>query len=295
MSFLPPEFAEFLQPNCNRFEYLKSWISKLEIPFTVLPIDSKNHIFINFPKSCYSPLFKTKTILVHYDRVENTPGANDNSAAVCQVLLWVKKIYNSPKVHNLRVIFTDGEELGCTKEQGAYGIATLYKKLGITQDEVFVLDGCGRGDVLVVSTAGKDLKINKSYQSTFEALYNKAVSLATKTSPNKWITIPVPYGDNAGFIACGIPAVAITVLPSDEATTYMRQLQKEKTFSRTVLDRKVGTKSIDQVENLQEKEKLPWTWRCMHSQYDNISILTQEAFMLIDRFLDNLADSKTVR
>ena len=295
MSFLPPEFAEFLQPNCNRFEYLKSWITKLEIPFTVLPIDSKNHIFINFPKSCYSPLFKTKTILVHYDRVENTPGANDNSAAVCQVLLWVKKIYNSPKVHNLRVIFTDGEELGCTKEQGAYGIATLYKKLGITQDEVFVLDGCGRGDVLVVSTAGKDLKINKSYQSTFEALYNKAVSLATKTSPNKWITIPVPYGDNAGFIACGIPAVAITVLPSDEATTYMRQLQKEKTFSRTVLDRKVGTKSIDQVENLQEKEKLPWTWRCMHSQYDNVAILTQEAFMLIDRFLDNLADSKTMR
>ena len=186
MSFLPPEFAEFLQPNCNRFEYLKSWITKLEIPFTVLPIDSKNHIFINFPKSSYSPLFKTKTILVHYDRVENTPGANDNSAAVCQVLLWVKKIYNSPKVHNLRVIFTDGEELGCTKEQGAYGIATLYKKLGITQDEVFVLDGCGRGDVLVVSTAGKDLKINKSYQSTFEALYNKAVSLATKTSPNKY-------------------------------------------------------------------------------------------------------------
>jgi hypothetical protein len=295
MSFLPPEFAEFLQPNCNRFEYLKSWISKLEIPFTVLPIDSKNHIFINFPKSCYSPLFKTKTILVHYDRVENTPGANDNSAAVYQVLLWVKKIYNSPKLHNLRVIFTDGEELGCTKEQGAYGIATLYKKLGITQDEVFVLDGCGRGDVLVVSTAGKDLKINKSYQSTFESLYNKAISLAAKTSPNKWITIPVPYGDNAGFIACGIPAVAITVLPAEEATVYMRQLQKEKTFSRTVLDRKVGTKFSEKAKNLIEKEKLPWTWRSMHTKYDDIPILSQEAFILMDRFLDNLADSKTMR
>ena len=52
MNFLPLEFAEFLKPNCNRFEYLKSWITKLEIPFTVLPIESKNHIFINFPKSC---------------------------------------------------------------------------------------------------------------------------------------------------------------------------------------------------------------------------------------------------
>ena len=295
MNFLPLEFAEFLKPNCNRFEYLKSWITKLEIPFTVLPIESKNHIFINFPKSCYSPLFKTKTLLVHYDRVENTPGANDNSAAVCQVLLWAKKIYNSPIVHNLRIIFTDGEELGCTKDQGAYGIASLYKKLGISQDEVFVLDGCGRGDILVVSTAGKNLKIKGNYQSAFEALYNKAISLATKTSPNKWITIPVPYGDNAGFIACGIPAVAITVLPAEEATVYMRQLQKEKTFSRTVLDRKVGTKFSEKAKNLIEKEKLPWTWRSMHTSYDDIPILSQEAFILMDRFLDNLADSKTMR
>lgn len=295
MNFLPLEFAEFLKPNCNRFEYLKSWITKLEIPFTVLPIESKNHIFINFPKSCYSPLFKTKTLLVHYDRVENTPGANDNSAAVCQVLIWAKKIYNSPIVHNLRIIFTDGEELGCTKDQGAYGIASLYKKLGISQDEVFVLDGCGRGDILVVSTAGKNLKIKGNYQSAFEALYNKAISLATKTSPNKWITIPVPYGDNAGFIACGIPAVAITVLPAEEATVYMRQLQKEKTFSRTVLDRKVGTKFSEKAKNLIEKEKLPWTWRSMHTKYDDIPILSQEAFILMDRFLDNLADSKTMR
>ena len=295
MSFFPEEFAGFLEPNCNRFEYLKNWLTKSNISFTVLPIESKNHIFINFPKSNYSPLFKTKTILVHYDRVPNTPGANDNSAAVCEMLLWAKKNYNSAKIHNLRVIFTDGEELGCTKEQGAYGIATLYKKLGITQDEVFVLDGCGRGDILVVSTAGKNLQIKGNFQASFEALYNKAISLAAKTSPNKWITIPVPYGDNAGFIACGIPAVAITVLPSDEATTYMRQLQKEKTFSRTVLDRKVGTQSKDKALNLIEKEKLPWTWRCMHTQYDNISILTQEAFTLIDRFLDNLADSKTMR
>ena len=89
--------------------------------------------------------------------------------------------------------------------------------------------------------------------------------------------------------------MAITVLPSDEATTYMRYLQKEKTFSRTVLDRKVGTKSQEKALNLIEKEKLPWTWRCMHTQYDNISILTQEAFILMDRFLDNLADSKTMR
>lgn len=295
MNFLPLEFAEFLKPNCNRFEYLKSWITKLEIPFTVLPIESKNHIFINFPKSCYSPLFKTKTLLVHYDRVENTPGANDNSAAVCQVLLWAKKIYNSPIVHNLRIIFTDGEELGCTKDQGAYGIASLYKKLGISQDEVFVLDGCGRGDVLVVSTAGKNLKIKGNYQNAFDALYNKAISLAAKTSPNKWITIPVPYGDNAGFIACGIPAVAITVLPAEEATVYMRQLQKEKTFSRTVLDRKVGTKFSEKAKNLMEKEKLPWTWRSMHTSYDDIPILSQEAFILMERFLDNLADSKTMR
>ncbi|MBR4012031.1 MAG: hypothetical protein IKI98_04340, partial [Spirochaetaceae bacterium] len=54
--------------------------------------------------------------------------------------------------------------------------------LTLLQDEVFVLDGCGRGDVLVVSTAGKNIKSKGNFQATFEALYNKAISLAAKTS-----------------------------------------------------------------------------------------------------------------
>ncbi|MEE0998656.1 MAG: hypothetical protein UIH41_03205, partial [Treponemataceae bacterium] len=86
-----------------------------------------------------------------------------------------------------------------------------------------------------------------------------------------------------------------TVLPAEEATVYMSQLQKEKTFSLTVLDRKVGTKFSEKAKNLMEKEKLPWTWRSMHTKYDDIPILSQEAFILMDRFLDNLADSKTMR
>ncbi|MFI3256997.1 MAG: M28 family peptidase [Spirochaetales bacterium] len=322
MDFLPTDFEDFLAPDCNRFIFLQNLLKKLSIPFSILTLENCNHICIQFPSHSYNPMFKMKIVLVHYDRAVSargdyiTPGANDNSAAVYQVLHWAKKLLDDSitqpgKIHNIRIFFTDGEELASAKEQGSFGLASHLKRPGRNNDDVFVLDGCGRGDVLAVSLAGKNSPASASFTRQFNSLFERACNLVKEASGEKWITIPVPYSDNAGFLACGIPAVALTVLPSEEATAYMRHLQKDKKFARAVMTNgvvshdagflrlgferdkntvaKLRELNIDPADALLLSEKLPRTWRIMHTEYDNSGSLTREAFVLTERFLDCLA------
>lgn len=327
MCSLPAEFSQFISQDCNRRLFLQQWLTELNIPFSNITIEDTVHICVQFPQSAYNPLFKIKTILVHYDRalIHDTnppvfsPGANDNSAAVYQVMLFVRRLLTNPayRVHNMRIFFTDGEELcSGSQSQGAYGLALLFKKFGITSDDVIVVDGCGRGDVLVVSTAGKDSPAPFNFTKRFNSLYNRICSIAREIGARKWVTLPVPYSDNAGFLAAGIPAVALTVLPSKEVSIYLRQLQKDSKFSEKL--RKYGlaihgagladlngahasevlqnlrNAGIDPAEALLLSEKLPLTWRMMHTEHDNLAQLNKEAFALMAQFLDKLAETRTL-
>lgn len=299
MDFLPEDFSKFISGSCNRTEFLISRLKEHCIPFTPIKLDGKTHICILFPKTAYSPRFRAKTVIVHYDRAENTPGANDNSAAVYQVLEWAEQLLYSGKVHNTRIILTDGEELGGmsspdTLNQGAFAIAQMFRKLGVKNNDVFVLDGCGRGDILLVSTAGMNSPGPVSFRLELESLFRKTCDLASAAAPGRWIKAPVPYSDNAGFLANGIPAVALTVLPSDEATLYLRNLQRDKNFERLVMTHNVASGAADKAEELVLTEKLPLTWRMMHTPLDAEESLTKESFTMIARFLDNLANSVTM-
>ncbi|WP_428771718.1 M28 family peptidase [Treponema sp. HNW] len=330
MSFLPQEFKDFIAPGCNRRLFLESAFKQSGIDFYPISTGACVHLCLRFPSAAYNSLFKIKTVLVHYDRAVGkggsfiTPGANDNSAAVYQVLSFARRLSRGSLVlpggvHNMRLIFTDGEELGGLPSaqdnrhegemQGAFALAALFKKLGITDDEVYVLDGCGRGDVLAVSTAGKNSSASSAFTRKFGFLFDHACALAAEASSGKHICIPVPYSDNAGFLACGIPAVALTVLPSDESSVYMRRLQKDKAFERAVMNRGVAAHGagfvysqetaarlreagIDPAEALLLSEQLPRTWRLMHTPYDDEASLTPEAFKIMERFLDILALSR---
>ena len=285
--FLTNDFTEFTQTGADRLTILSRILQKKHIPFSIIPIDDKKHIYIQFEQHSYSPLFKIKTVLIHYDKDPDSQGANDNSACVFQVIEWIESLIAANTVHNMRIFFTDGEEIGCATEQGSFGIASRFKKLGLTNDEVFVLDGCGRGDVLVISSTGKKAPGNAEFKKRFYELYEDAISIAKSAAAENWITVPVPYSDNAGFIACGIPAVAITILPRDEATLYMRKLQKDKQFETFILEHRTGYSSMS------EKD-IPLTWRLMHSKQDDTASLTPEAFALMKRFLSFLGRHKTM-
>lgn len=314
MIFLSDKFLSFIRPDADRLSILKKELADRRTDFSIIQIDGKNHVYVHFPRHAYNPAFKTKIVLVHYDRAPNTPGANDNSAAVFAVLEWITRLNSLQNTHNIRIFFTDGEELGTDDpaenkflfdsqntayngtpqhsaaeadmphlQQGAFGLADRFRKLGIIHHDVIVIDGCGRGDTLVISSAGIHSQGSMRFKKQIAQLYKRMISLAKRTAVNSWITAPVPYSDNAGFIASGVPAVAVTILPKQEAAYYMQQLQQDEALARNIM---THSKNLD-------KTKLPATWNMMHTENDTPENLTMTAFELTGKFLDALAQQRT--
>ena len=74
-------------------------------------------------------------------------------------------------------------------------------------------------------------------------------------------SLPCNYSDNASFIAQGIPAVAITILPSNEVSDVL-------------------------------KNQTPKTWKNLHTKNDNIDNLWESSFSLSMKIFDLLAQQK---
>lgn len=262
MSFLSKDFLDFIKPDCNRLNFIQNFLKQNDVETAVIPLEGKKHIYVKFPQNQYNPLFNIKTVVAHYDRFENSPGANDNSAAVYMLMLWAVKLSSQYDFHNVRLIFTDGEEAcpdGVTS-QGAFAIASLFKKLDI-KDDIFVFDCMGCGDVPVLCENKIPQKAGNAFIKKLTALENKAQRIIRTAGNGKWFCLPCNYSDNASFIAQGIPAVAITVLPSSEVSDVL-------------------------------KNQTPKTWKKLHTQNDNIENLWESSFSLSMKIFDLLAQQK---
>jgi len=291
MIFPPEGFEDFLKPDCDRKQFIIDRLATHGIKSSIVKIENSNHIFVHFPSSAYNPQFKIKTVLVHYDRVENSPGANDNSAAIFQIMDWAIRLSKRNDVHNIRIFFTDGEEMGASggvQEQGAFGIASKFRKLGILQNDVYVFDCCGRGTIPIISQAGIGIG-NHTFQKQILSLISRTENLVRSVSSQNWLSLPIPYSDNAGFLACGIPAVAITLLPQEEATQYLKELHTNPSLAEAIMGHKNPKTKLSPCEI---QKKLPITWRLLHTKYDSVNSLTPEAFVLMERLLDTLANTK---
>lgn len=288
MSFLPPEFDDFIAPNAHRASIICDYLEKRGVKTSVIALDERKHIFVHFAKSAYSPLFKLKTVLCHYDRVENSPGANDNSAACFQIMDWAVRLSRFSGVHNVRIFFTDGEEISgqtSVKAQGAYSLATIYRRLGITKDDVYVFDSTGRGEIAVLPATNTAFTIKGDLSRLYSDLFLRTQNLLRSVCPSQWFTLPLPYSDNASFLACGIPAIAITLLPADEVSLFAKNLMEDKTLSSSILNPE--RRGEDYLK------KLPLTWRLFHTPHDSKETLCEASFALMARLLDSLALSKT--
>lgn len=262
MSFLSKDFLDFIKPDCNRLNFIQNFLKQNDVETAVIPLEGKKHIYVKFPQNQYNPLFNIKTVVAHYDRFENSPGANDNSAAVYMLMLWAVKLSRQYDFHNVRLIFTDGEEAcpdGVTS-QGAFAIASLFKKLDI-KDDIFVFDCMGCGDVPVLCENRIPQKAGNAFIKKLTALENKAQRIIRTAGNGKWFCLPCNYSDNASFIAQGIPAVAITILPSSEVSDVL-------------------------------KNQTPKTWKKLHTQNDNIDNLWESSFSLSMKIFDLLAQQK---
>ena len=299
-TFNSDSFQKYIASDCDRLSFLQNYLSERGVSSSVISLGEKKHLYVNFPSAAYNPMFKIKTIISHYDRVAGSPGANDNSLANFALADFASALCKSRQVHNVRIFFTDGEELGAegVSSQGAFALADLFRKLGIVNDDVYVFDACGRGEVAILARAGLDSKIVGQFKKKFLDLYERTQNLLRKSMPNSWMTLPVPYSDNAGFLACGIPAVAITFLPKDEVSFYYSNLMADKNLEKAVMNCRIDSEPKNatdlSIQKFKYIEKMPKTWRLFHTEYDNYLSLTSESYVLIKKILMQIAEAKTI-
>ena len=267
MYTIPSSFKEFIAPDCDRAAFIQNYLKGTGLEAPILQMEGKNHIYVKFSHSQYNPTFRIKTVIAHYDRFPGSPGANDNSAAVFCLLEWAARLSHlaPPAFHNIRLIFTDGEELGAAgvAEQGAFPLAQVFRRLGITNDDIFVFDCMGRGDVPILTQTILPPKAPAKFVKEFSALEQRAAAFLQASANGRWFCLPCNYSDNASFIANGIPAVAITMLPSGEVTAATQG-------------------------------QIPETWQLLHTPGDNLASLTPQSFEIFHNILNNLAALKTL-
>ncbi len=263
---IPSAFQDFIAPDCDRAAFIQNYLNQAGLDAPILSMEGKNHIYVKFPQNQYNSMFRIKTVIAHYDRIGI--GANDNSAAVFCLLQWASslvKTYSHGGFHNIRLIFTDGEEMGAggVAEQGAFPLAQVFRRLGITNDDIFVFDCMGRGDVPILTQTLLPHKASCKFVKDFSSLEDRARNLLQISGNGKWFCLPCNYSDNASFIANGIPAVAITMLPSPEVNTVLMGGQPE-------------------------------SWQRLHTPADNFESLTAQSFEIFYNILNNLAALKTL-
>lgn len=285
---LSSEYIDFLAQDCDRTSFIVNYLEKRGVKSTVINIDERRHIYVNFPKEQYSGYFRIKTLIAHYDRVKESPGANDNSFAVFSMMNWAAALNEKNIQHNIRLIFTDGEEMDELEGQGAFALAGTFRRLGITNDDVYVFDCMGRGTIPVLQKPPLLDKAKPAFRKKFNELFNRTQAVLKTATGGSWVTLPVSWSDNAGFIASGIPAVLVTMLPSNEASAYMMALAKNPGLEDFVVNHKAATPD----ERIRLSTMLPETWKFLHSQKDSAESITVESSYVFERILNVLALSK---
>lgn len=280
---VPEGFQDFLNYDTDRCEFIQNYLLAHGVESAVIPIEGRRHIYVKFSPDSYNLKNRIKTVIAHYDRVENSPGANDNSSSVFAVMDFAVRLSRTGLCHNVRIFFTDGEEFGegGVSGQGAFALASLLKKQGIQNDEVYVFDCMGRGTVPVLALSILPKNCDETFRQRFNELYENAKELL-RSSARRWLNLPVSYSDNAGFLACGLPSVAVTMLPETEANEYLSKLQKNPELARLVMNH-------DAKDQMVLKSMLPMTWKLLHTEQDNIYSLTPESFDITAAILDRLA------
>jgi hypothetical protein len=295
-------FREFTALDADRFDMLKRLLDDVRLCYTVCYINGNRHFFV-YPDSlapinaafsvigcppemifqkALAKVHVTTVLAAHYDRATGSPGANDNSAAVFELIktaLALKK----ENIGNWLIFFTDKEELkfgDSLLEQGSYALAKTLKEAGLDKAQVFIFDCCGVGDTLVISTAVDHLLRNdEGFQVSrsrhlIAQMRERALAAARNIHMEKVLLVPTPFSDDAGFFRAGLAAQTITVLPSHEAAGLASFLRvKPDAASALVSKRELSASGF-----------LPPTWALLNTAEDTIDTLTPRFFQNIVAF-----------
>lgn len=297
---------EFCAPDCDRYAYLTAQLRSKGLPFSELEITGSRNIFLGFPPEHYDPDCRIKVLTAHYDRAAGSPGANDNSAAVFQLLGLAERLVYRSKRHNVLVIFTDHEEVSpqhpTVTGQGAYKLGRFLAERARRKAEAggdfafFNFDLCGVGDTLILSTANESLLERSGlaggilHRQILE-LQEAAMDIMGRVRECPFFCLETPFSDNIGLMLNKFPAVLITMLPYPEAVQYrsrLRVLQQEAAARGEGVPDFLMDANCP-AANRRIRSIIPRTWDRMHTDDDMVETLEENAFWLMASLLDRIA------
>lgn len=289
-------FLYFIAPKIDRYKMLLLTIEKLGLNSLVVSVEGNRHIFIFppnqrlkregvvFPFMGQDPYM----FVAHYDRVEGSPGANDNSIAVFH-LLRAAIVMGQRNIDKWIIAFTDKEELTAgehLESQGSYTLAQKLKTWGLEKVKIFNFDACGIGDTFVFSTI-TDLvlgnndspNIDKIKKDIYQ-LRNHVLETAHNLRLDKVLVAPTPCCDDMGFLRASLAAQTITMLPSAEASQFEDVIRKHPEFYKLLISGEIRKSPL--------RRLLPTTWRNMNTPADNPERLTPQFFDQVVNFIVEL-------
>jgi hypothetical protein len=290
----PPyhRFRDFIAPAADRFALLSALLREADLSFSVLTVSGFRHFLLS-PRRFSSPAPISRgpppiVLVAHYDRVPDSPGANDNSAAVFLLLETAMKL-QAEGVPHWRIIFTDKEELSSGEgilDQGSYSLAMGLRDTELREGRFYIFDACGTGDTLIISTTADHLMKKEEgpgitrLRLLVQQLRNTALETARDLRMDRVLLLRTPFSDDAGFLRAGIAAQTITVLPSEEAARFSALLRKQPDLADTLINR--------DLPRHRDRAGIPGTWRCLNSPGDSRLRLTPEHFKRVVRFAQAL-------
>lgn len=278
------ELVDFCSVDADRRELLISSLTRRGLVYEVLPLRDAEHIVVPAPRSAsMDKEYFRVTLVAHYDCVPGTPGANDNAAAVFQILAHLEEIRKWGWRHRTQVIFTDKEEIlgdASATSQGAWILARELKSRDVNNILFFVLDMCGIGDVPVW---GRSLrKAGIPVEGTeHEAVHGVMEAFLKRFTQGEDFGVNPLFSDDLGLLLGGYPAIQVSLLPRHEALTLADR------FGSTglpVTDPDAPAKARDRL-----RKELPVSWKTNHGPADDPDSLEAGAFRLMARLLRELA------
>jgi len=307
-SFPPEGLAAFLEPRADRLGIIISRLEGVGLEPKLLSMAGSRNVLIRYPAKAYSGR-RVKCLSAHYDRQPGTPGANDNSAACFQLLDLAIALRDYPGAHDCMIAFTDNEELSGRRRsssQGSFAIAEGFRRAGLPEPWVFTFDCTGRGSVPILSsspltppapsrTGGRqpdyagEGRGTGAFERRLLPLQRFAATILEERFPAGWLHLPTPYSDNLGYLTGGLAAVAITLLPREEASAYARALAASPVLEHILLRKEFRTPEGERLL----AEAMPPTWRMIHGTADSLESLDEGAFRAMDMVLDAIASART--
>jgi hypothetical protein len=279
-------FSNFIDTKQNRFDVLMALLDELKLPASVVTMADGKHIFISSSSGALRASGrKALTVLVaHYDRAADSPGANDNGAAVF-MLIGAALSLRGRAADGWLIILTDKEELSRgegLEAQGAYRLALCMKETHLESGDFFIFDSCGRGDTLVISrTAGSLLKNEHGgriapLKNRLKLLQLRAVEAAKRRLDGRFMLLPTPFSDDAGFLRAGLAAQTITVLPRNEAAAFLSAVRGNESYAAALI--------CKEQRQRRGMEHIPKTWQLLNGPSDTAEHLDWNNFDSIVRF-----------